>query len=710
MLEKFARLLTRRYGVVLMVAVLLLIPSAIGAIGTRVNYDILSYLPQDMDSSKGEKVLEDTFHNAATTMLVIEGMPDRYTADLREKIEEVEGVSSALWIDQMLDLSVPKEILPEDIKDIFYSEESTMMIIQYDLPGASQETMRAIDEIRALCNEQCFLSGFSVIVRDTCALSDREMPIYVIVADILSMLAMAVTTEAWVLPVVLILGIGLAVAFNLGTNIFLGEISYVTKAIAAILQLGVTMDYSIFLINRYIEEKPKFADRRDAMASAIVSAFISLSGSSMTTIAGFLALCFMRLLLGRDIGIVMAKGVVLGVLTVVMILPALVLQFDKPMQKFRHRSIIPDFTRMNRFIIRHYKTFVVLFLLLLAPAYYAQSHVAQYYNLADSLPDTLPSMIALDKMKTQFNMASTHFIIVSDELPAYQQSEMLEKIEAVDGIESVIGYNKFVGPAIPDEFIPQEIKDICKKDGKQMIMVNSAYKPALDEENAQIDALTAIIKSYDPQAMITGEGAMTKDLIETATTDFQVTNAISIAAILLIVGLCFHSVSVPIILVAAIELSIFINVGISYLTGAVIPFISPTVIGCIQLGATVDYAILMTTRFREELRNGQDKREAIAIAATAADPAIISSSLVLFCATFGVSVISKIEIIQSICLMLARGAIVSALVSIFILPSVLLASEGLIAKTSRNWRTAPVKRERKRKKNMQGSKPASAKI
>lgn len=709
MLEKFARVLTRRYGVVLAVALLLLIPSFIGAVGTRVNYDILSYLPQDMDSSKGERVLEDTFHNAATTMLVVEGMPDRYVSDLREKIEQVEGVSSAIWIDQALDLSIPKEILPEDIQNIFYSENSTMMIIQYDMPGASQETMQAIDKVRALCNAQCFLSGFSVIIRDTCALSDQEMPVYVIVAVLLSMLAMALTTEAWVLPVVLILGIGLAVAFNLGTNIFLGEISYVTKAIAAILQLGVTMDYSIFLIHRYMEEKPKFPDRRDAMASAIVSAFMSLSGSSMTTIAGFLALCFMRLLLGRDIGIVMAKGVVLGVLTVVMILPSLVLMFDRPIQKYRHRSIIPDFTRVNRFIIRYNKVFAAVFLLLLAPAYYAQSHVAQYYNLADSLPDTLPSMVALEKMKTQYHMASTHFLIVSDDIPAYQQSEMLEKIEAVDGVESVIGYNKFVGPAIPDEFIPQEIKDICKKDGKQMIMVNSAYKPALDEENAQIEAINAIIKSYDPQAMMTGEGAMTKDLIETAATDFQVTNAISIAAILLIVGLCFHSVTVPIILVAVIELSIFINVGISYLTGAVIPFISPTVIGCIQLGATVDYAILMTTRFREELRGGVDKKEAIAIAACAADPSIISSSLVLFCATIGVSLISKIEIIQSICLMLARGALVSAVMSIFILPSVLLCAEGLIVKTSRNWRTTPVKKEKKhRKSHQQNQNPACA--
>jgi predicted RND superfamily exporter protein len=707
-LEKFARILTRRYGIVLAVAVLLLIPSAVGAAGTRVNYDILSYLPQDMDSSRGERVLEDTFHNAATTMLVVEGMPERYVADLREKIERVEGVSSAVWIDQILDLSVPKEILPEDIKNIFYSEDSTMLIIQYDLPGASEETMRAIDEVRALCNTQCFLSGFSVIIRDTCALSDQEMPIYVLAAVILSMLAMAVTTEAWVLPVVLILGIGFAIAFNLGTNIFLGEISYVTQAIAAILQLGVTMDYSIFLIHRYIEEKPKFPDRRDAMASAIVSAFVSLSGSSMTTIAGFLALCFMQLLLGRDIGIVMAKGVVLGVLTVVMVLPALVLQFDKAIQRWRHRSIIPDFTRVNRFIVRHYRAFVALFLLLLAPAYYAQSHVAQYYNLADSLPDTLPSIIALDKMKTQFNMASTHFIIVSDELPAYRQTQLLEEIEKVDGIESVIGYNKFVGPAIPDSFVPQEIRDICKKDGKQMIMVNSAYKPALDEENAQIDALTAIVKSYDPEAMITGEGAMTKDLIETASVDFQVTNAISIAAILLIVGLCFRSVSVPIILVAAIELSIFINIGISYLTGAVIPFISPTVIGCIQLGATVDYAILMTTRFREELRAGVGKQEAIAIAANAADSAIITSSLVLFCATFGVSAISKIEIIQSICLMLARGALVSALVSIFILPSVLLASEGLIAKTSKDWRNAPVKKEKRRGGRSKGPQKGSA--
>lgn len=687
MLEKIAKLLTRKFAVVLAVAVLLLVPSVVGELNTQVNYDILSYLPQELDSAKGQEILEDPFQMAAVNMLVVENMPERYVSDLRQQIEQVPGVSKALWIDQMLDISVPPEILPQNVRDIFFAGDSTLLIIQYEKPGASQQTMDAIDQIRALCNKQCHLAGVSVFLKDTKDLVMGEMPIYLVVAVVLSMLALFVTNEAVVLPVVFISGIGFAIVYNMGTNVILGQVSYITKAIAAILQLGVTTDYAIFLLHRYQEEKPLHADRRDAMASAIVSAFVSLSGSSLTTIAGFLALCFMQLGLGKDIGLVMAKGVLLGVLTVVTVLPSIILWFDKPIEKYRHRTLLPSFEPLNRRIIRHSKAWVLVFLLLIGPAYYAQSRTQVYYNIDQSLPADLPSTVATDKLKTQFNMATTHFILVDDSLPAYQLQEMTRQIKAVDGIEAVIAYNEFLGPAVPEDFLPQEILEMCKQGGWQLMMVNSSYKAATPEEAQQINELTSIIKSYDPGALLTGEGAMTKDLTETCDVDIQVTNVISIAAILVIVGLCFHSVSVPVILVAAIELSIFLNCGLSAVTGQVIPFISPIVINCIQLGATVDYAILMTTRFREELQNGRSKEDAILIAANTSDPAVLTSALVLFCATIGVSLISRMEIIRSLCQMLARGAIISALVSIFLLPSLLVVCEGLIAKTSRWWRT-----------------------
>lgn len=695
MLNKIAKFLTHHYGLVLLLALLLLIPSAIGALNTGVNYDILSYLPQKLDSSKGQQVLEDPFHMAAVTMLVVEGMPDKYVSDLRDEIETVPGVNDAIWISNLLDITIPPDMLPDDIKSIFYSGDCTMIMVQYDKPGASDETMAAIDTIRSIANEHCFLAGISVFLKDTKDLVLQEMPIYTIVAVALSMLALTLITEAWILPVVFMLGIGISVLYNMGTNVILGEVSYITKAIAAILQLGVTMDYSIFLLNRYVEEKPKFPDRRDAMSSAIVSAFVSLSGSSMTTIAGFLALCFMELKLGADLGFVMAKGVVLGVITVILVLPSIILLFDKVIQKYRHRSLLPKFDRLNDFIIRHNKVFAVIFLILFIPAYYMQSQTQVYYNIDQSLPADLPSTIANNKLKEEFNMATTHFIIVDDTLPATKLKNLSAEIEKLDGIEAVLAYNKIVGPAFPDNFIPDEIKEICKKDGKQIIMVNSSYKAASDEVNAQIRDMTSLVKSYDPTALITGEGVMTKDLTETCDVDMQVTNVISIAAILLIVGICFKSFTIPVVLVASIELSIFINVGMSYLTGTVIPFISPIIINCIQLGATVDYAILMITRFREELQAGHDKDTAIRIAANTSDEAIITSALVLFCATFGVSMVSKMEMIRSICLMLARGSFISAVVSVFILPSILYNCEALFARTSLNWRKASAPKKEK---------------
>ena len=687
MLSRLAKILTRHPSVILTVAVLLLIPSVVGYAKTRVNYDILSYLPKDLESTQGEDVLEDTFHDAATSMIVIDGMPSKDVSALKEKIKQVPGVNSAVWVDDIADISVPKEMLPDILKDTFYSGDSTLMLVTYDGAASSDETLVALSGVRKLLDGKCFLSGISAITKDTKNLTDQELPVYVSLAVLLSIAAMMLCMESWILPLVFLLGIGFAVLYNFGTNFFLGDVSYVTQAIAGILQLGVTMDYSIFLINRYDEEKPKFSDRRDAMASAIVRTFTSLAGSSLTTIAGFFALCFMQLTLGMNIGIVMMKGVLLGVLTTVTVLPSLILVFDKPIHRFTHRSLIPNFDKGADFIFRHRKAFLTLGILLIVPAIWTQAHTEVYYDLAQSLPQDLPSIVATNKLKNTFDMSTTHFIIADDSLPSYQVKSMVSEIKKLDGVKSTLAYSDLIGPAVPDDFIPQEVKDICKKDGKQLILVNSQYKSAEDAENTQIDRITKIVKKYDSSALITGEGVLTKDLIETADTDFSVTNKISILCILLLVAFVFRSAAVPVLLVSVIELAIAINLGVPCLTGSVIPFITPTVIGCVQLGATVDYSILMTTRFQEELKAGNDRKLAIKTATATSFRAIVTSALVLFCATMGVALISKIEIIQSICSTLARGAVISALVIILILPAVLYLTEPLIAKLSYHWKT-----------------------
>ncbi|MGE4485668.1 MAG: RND family transporter [Oscillospiraceae bacterium] len=695
MIQKISHRLTRKPKLVVIIAVLLLIPCLIGIAATRINYDILTYLPPDLDSTKGEGLLEEPFHDAATSMLIVDDMPARYTEELVESIQKVKGVSNAVWISDLLGIQIPMNMLPEELRETFFSGGSTMIVVQYDMPGASDETMSAITQIRALCNEHCFLAGFSVLIKDTKDLVDQELPFYILIAVALSFAAMALTLDSWLLPVAFLSGIGLAVMYNFGTNFFMGEISYITKAIAAVLQLGVTMDYSIFLYRRYEEERGRYDDKRDAMAKAIEAAFTSLSGSSLTTIAGFLALCFMQLLLGRDIGIVMAKGVIIGVLTVIIVLPSLLLTMDKGIERCRHRSLIPSFDRINRFIIGNRKKFAVIFLLLFVPAVYAQNHASVYYKLDEALPQDMPSIIATNILKDEYDMASTHFVILDDDLSSAGMNELTARIKSVPGVESLVSYNELLSADIPDFFIPQEIKDMLKQDGKQLIMINSRYTAASDEVAVQLDEIRNIVKSYDSGAYITGEAALTADLISTASVDFKVTSYISIAAIFLIIAIVFRSLTVPVILVSTIELAIFINQGIPYFTGTVIPFITPTIIGCVQLGATVDYAILMTTRFREEIRNGKDRKEAIRIAASASDGAIITSSLVLFCATLGVGLISKVEIISNICLMLSRGALISAVVSIFIMPSVLMICEPVIARTSLNWRHLPRRRGEK---------------
>ena len=687
MLEKIAHSLSRKPKLVALIAVALLIPAAIGYAATRVNYDILTYLPQDLESAQGMNLLEEPFQMAATSMLIVEDMPAGYTNSLINEIKDVPGVSTAVWISNMVGIQIPTDMIPASFRDLFFSGEGTMMIIQYEKAGASEETMNAISEIRSICNEKCFLAGFSVVIKDTRDLVDKELPIFVGLAVVLALAAMLLTMESTVLPFVLLANIGIAVLYNFGTNVFLGEISYITKAIAAVLQLGVTMDYSVFLYRRYEEERGNYDDKRDAMAQAIVAAFRSLSGSSLTTVAGFAALCFMRLTLGRDIGVVMMKGVVLGVATVILVLPSLVLLADKQIDKHKHKSLLPDFTGLNRFILKHRIAIVVISVVLALPAYYAQKHASVYYKLDESLPRDLPSIVANGKLKDEFDMATNHFILLRDDLSAADMSEMENRLNEVPGITGMISYHLLLGTGIPDFFIPEEVRDMLKQGGWQMMMLNSSCETASDQAAEQLRQINAIVKEYDEGAMVTGEAAMTEDLIETTAVDFVVTNYISILAIFLIVMIVFKSVSVPAVLVAAIEFAIFLNQGVPYFTGTEVPFVAPTVISCIQLGATVDYAILLASRFQEELRAGKDRHEAALIAGASSDASIITSALVLFCATLGVSFVSSIDLIGAICVMLARGAVISALVSIFLIPSLLCVCEPLFNKTSLYWRT-----------------------
>lgn len=687
MLEKIAHSLSRKPKLVALIAVALLIPAAIGYAATRVNYDILTYLPQDLESAQGMNLLEEPFQMAATSMLIVEDMPAGYTNSLINEIKDVPGVSTAVWISNMVGIQIPTDMIPASFRDLFFSGEGTMMIIQYEKAGASEETMNAISEIRSICNEKCFLAGFSVVIKDTRDLVDKELPIFVGLAVVLALAAMLLTMESTVLPFVLLANIGIAVLYNFGTNVFLGEISYITKAIAAVLQLGVTMDYSVFLYRRYEEERGNYDDKRDAMAQAIVAAFRSLSGSSLTTVAGFAALCFMRLTLGRDIGVVMMKGVVLGVATVILVLPSLVLLADKQIDKHKHKSLLPDFTGLNRFILKQRIAIVVISVVLALPAYYAQKHASVYYKLDESLPRDLPSIVANGKLKDEFDMATNHFILLRDDLSAADMSEMENRLNEVPGITGMISYHSLLGTGIPDFFIPEEVRDMLKQGGWQMMMLNSSCETASDQAAEQLRQINAIVKEYDEGAMVTGEAAMTEDLIETTAVDFVVTNYISILAIFLIVMIVFKSVSVPAVLVAAIEFAIFLNQGVPYFTGTEVPFVAPTVISCIQLGATVDYAILLASRFQEELRAGKDRHEAALIAGASSDASIITSALVLFCATLGVSFVSSIDLIGAICVMLARGAVISALVSIFLIPSLLCVCEPLFNKTSLYWRT-----------------------
>ena len=700
-MKRIAKFIAYHPKTITIIAVLLLIPAAIGYINTFVNYDILSYLPGELDSVKGENELDETFNSASMSFLVIEDMPSKDVAALKEKIAKVDNVSSVIWVNDIADISIPQEIIPQAVKDIFYSKDGkcTMMLIKYKYKAVTDETMKAIEDVRGLLNNQCFLSGMGVIMKDTRDLADSQAPIFIAIAIAIALVVMSFCMESWVEPGVLLAALCMAVVYNMGTNLIFGQISYITQCIAAILQLGVTMDYSVFLIDRFEEEKPKYADKRDAMASAIQGAFLSLSGSSLTTIFGFLALCFMNLSLGKDIGLVMAKGVVFGVLTVTIVLPALVLQCDKIIHKYRHRSFIPKFDKLNNFVINHKKVWVAIFVVLFIPSYIMQSNVNVYYSMDRMLPDDIGCIAALNKMKEEFNMATSHFIIVDDSLDASDLVKMENEIKGTAGVTNMVAYNSFVGSGIPDSMIPDELKSIAKSGGRQMILVNTSYVAATDECNEQLTKINNIVKKYDKNGYVTGEGAMYKDLIDITDHDFKLTSVLSILSIFILIAIIFKSISIPTILVMSIELAIFVNKAISFATGTTLSFIAPTIIGCVQLGATVDYAILLTTRFREEMRNGHNKLDAIKIAANASDRSIFQSALVFFGATFGVFLTCDIKIVKEVCLLLARGSLISAGVIVFMLTPLLLVLEGLIEKTTYDFLGKKLKLKMKKKEN-----------
>ena len=673
--------------VILIIGFLLLIPSAMGYFKTKVNYDILYYLPDDIETMVGQDILMDEFGKGAFAMEIVEGMSTKDVAGVKKKIEAVDGVAEVIWYDSLMDISVPMEVLPEEIKDVFNKGDATLMAIFFDDTTSADSTMDAIGEIREITNNQCYLSGMSSVVTDIKNLSDKEVPVYALIAVLLSCIVLALSMDSWIIPLFFMLSIGMAIIYNLGTNIFLGEISYITKALSAVLQLGVTMDYSIFLWHSYKENQQRFpGDKERAMAHAISNTFSSVVGSSVTTVAGFIALCFMSFTLGRDMGIVMAKGVIFGVISCVTILPAFILIFDKAIEKTSHRPLLPNMDRFSDFISRHHKIFIGIFLIILIPALYGYKNTEVYYNLDTTLPKYLESIQANDKLSNDFEMNATHMVLAGADLSSKDAKAMLDEMSDVEGIRFTLGLDSVIGSAIPREIIPEDLTTTLKKENWQLILVQSEYKVASDEVNKQCDELNAIIKKYDSNAMLIGEAPCTKDLIRITDKDFKVVNAISIIAVFLIIFFVFKSISIPAILVAVIEFAIFVNLGIPYYTGTRLPFIASIVIGTIQLGATVDYAILMTTRYKKERCSGKEKKEAIRIALSASITSIIVSACGFFAATFGVGLYSDIDMISSLCILLARGAIISMIVVIFILPSMLTVFDRVICATTKEMR------------------------
>ncbi len=676
-----AKILTRKPSLVLIFAIILVIPSIWGAVSTKVNYDVLSYLPEEQESVMGETILEEHFKSAATTFLMVDGMAPGDVKLLEEDIRQIPAVHEVTSIHDLVGIAVPKDFLPAELREQFFSGKGQLLMVSYQEKAAAESTMEAIDQINQLLDERANLSGLSVFLKDVKALVLREMPKYVLLAALLSLIVLFFCVESWILPFIFMLTIGFGIIYNFGTNIIKGEISYITQAIAAILQLAVTMDYAIFILHRYEEEKQNHSDRRDAMAAAIVQGFKSISGSSLTTIAGFGALCFMNFSIGFDLGVVMMKGVALGVVTCLTVLPALLLLFDGPIHKYSHKSLIPTFDKLTDIILKHKKTAVIIFLLMFIPAFYWQSNTGIYYNINKSLPSTIQANVGLDKLKAEYGMETTHIVILKDDIPFNTMKRSVEQLEDVVGVKNVVAYQKMIGAGIPDSYIPDAIKDAFKKDGLQMVMINSELPVATAALDRQVEQINNIVKQVDNEAIVTGEGALTKDLATIVDRDIRITTIISVAAIFVIIAVVFKSLIIPVLLVSCIELAIFINMGIPFLLGQTVPFVTPIVIGAIQLGATVDYSILMSTRYQEELKSGKPKEQAIRIATKTSAKSIITSMLVFIAANLGVIAISSIDIIKGICTMLARGALISGLVILFMLPPILLLMTKFIDKS-----------------------------
>ena len=679
---KFGKKIVRFRIPILILALILLIPSAMGYLKTRTNYDILTYLPKDIETMKGQDILAEDFGIGAFSMVVIEGMDDEDVKKLSEKIGNVDHVVRVLSYASSTGGSIPIDVLPKHLKDAVINGDSQLMAVFYDTTLSADETMNALEEIRKIAGKQVFVSGMTAVVVDTKNLSDKEVPVYVLIAVVLCLLILTLTMDSFLIPVFFLTSIGMAVIYNLGSNAVQGEISYVTKALAAVLQLAVTMDYSIFLWHSYCKEKQINSDKKEAMAEAIDKTFVSVIGSSVTTVAGFVALCFMSFTLGLDLGIVMAKGVVLGVICCVTILPSLILTFDKAIEKTTHKPIIPDFSKISPWIVKHFYIFLIIFVLLLIPAYYGQSHNKVYYNLDSSLPKELECIQANEKLQSAFNMNSTHMLLLDSKLNDKDVRKLINEVKDVDGVKAVLGIQSLVGAGFPKEMIPEHIRDILDDGEYQLVFIMSEYRVATDEVNAQCDVINEILDKYDNKGMLIGEAPCTEDLIKITDHDFNVVNTVSIMLVGAIIFVVFKSISLPVLLVAVIEFAIFINMGIPHYTGTVLPFVASIVIGTIQLGSTVDYAILMTNQYKTFRLSGMDKNAAVTSALESSITSIFVSAVTFFAATFGVGLYSKIDMISSLCILMSRGAIISMFVVILLLPAVLKVFDKLIISTS----------------------------
>lgn len=683
---KFGKKVVKYRIPILIASILLLVPAVFGYANTKVNYDVLTYLPEDIETMQGQEIMVEDFGVGAFSMFIVDGMEDKDVVRLKEKIEDVEHVTNVLWYDSVADISIPESMLPDDIYNVFNSDTGTMMAIFFDEGTSADGTMDAIEEIRSLAGKQCFLSGMSAIVTDTKNLAEKETPLYVLIAVALAIIVLGLTMDSFFVPVLFLMSIGMAILYNLGSNYFLGEISYITKALAAVLQLGVTLDYSIFLMHSYEEQQVRYGgDKERAMAHAISQTFSSVIGSSVTTIAGFIALCFMTFTLGMDIGVVMVKGVIFGVIACVTILPSMILCCDKWIEKTKHKPLLPDIGKLSEKVTKHYIVYVAVFLVLLVPAIYGNNHTGVYYNLDETLPKDLPSVIANEKLKEDYDMNTTHILLLDSSVPAADVSKMLKKVETVDGVKWALGLDKLVGPGVPSDMLPESVTSMLKNGKYQMVMVNSEYKVATDEVNRQIKEINKIVNQYDEGGMLIGEGPLTNDLIEITDKDFKTVSAVSIGIIFIIIMILFKSISLPVILVGVIEFAIFVNMGIPYYTGTTLPFVASIVIGTIQLGSTVDYAILMTTRYKRERSRGAGKYDAITIAHRASAQSILVSAFSFFAATIGVGLYSNIDMISSLCILMARGAIISMAVVVLVLPSMFMVFDKVIVKTSKDF-------------------------